>query len=85
MVKPGFVLTSLVKRVDTAVYQIASDVAMHQFRSGLHVFGLATDGVAYALDDANRHLLSPDAIKAAEDARQGILSGAIKVTDAMSQ
>ena len=27
MVKPGFVLTSMVKRVDNAVYQIASDVS----------------------------------------------------------
>src|SRR3989440_9480345 len=31
-VKPGFVLTSMVKRVDNAVYQIVSDVVSHQFK-----------------------------------------------------
>src|SRR5690349_5242119 len=38
MVKPGFVLTSMVKRVDNAVYQIVSDVVNHRFSPGLHVF-----------------------------------------------
>src|SRR5213078_388482 len=33
-VKPGFVLTSMVKRVDNAVYQIVSDVVNHQFKGG---------------------------------------------------
>src|SRR3954463_9042028 len=35
MVKPGFVLTSMVKRVDNAVYQIVQDVVNHQFHAGL--------------------------------------------------
>lgn len=85
MVKPGFVLTSMVKRVDNAVYQIAQDVVNHRFNAGLHVFGLESDGVAYSLDEYNRNLLAPDAIKAAEDARKKIIAGEIKVTDAMFQ
>jgi basic membrane protein A len=85
MVKPGFVLTSMVKRVDNAVYQIARDVAAHQFQAGAHVFGLETDGVGYTLDEYNRSLLSPEAIQAAEDAKKKIIAGQIKVTDAMTQ
>jgi basic membrane protein A len=85
MVKPGFVLTSMVKRVDNAVYQIAQDVVNKQFKPGLHVFGLESDGVGYAVDDFNRDLLSPEAIKAAEDAKRKIISGEIKVPDAMFQ
>jgi basic membrane protein A and related proteins len=82
-VKPGFVLTSMVKRVDNAVYQIVSDVVGKRFKGGFHVYGLEADGVAYAMDDFNKSLISPDAIRQAEEARQRIIKGEIKVTDAM--
>src|SRR3989440_8162092 len=36
MVKPGFVLTSMVKRVDNAVYDIVKDVTSHKFQGGFH-------------------------------------------------
>ena len=83
MVKPGFVLTSMVKRVDNAVYQIVEDVVKGQFQSGFHVYGLDKDGVAYSMDENNKDLISPDAIQLAEEARQKIIKGEIKVTDAM--
>jgi len=85
MVKPGFVLTSMVKRVDNAVYQITRDVVNKQFVPGLHVFGLESDGVGYALDEYNKDLLSAEAINAAEAAKKKIIAGEIKVTDAMFQ
>ncbi|HEY0170755.1 MAG TPA: BMP family ABC transporter substrate-binding protein [Pyrinomonadaceae bacterium] len=84
-VKPGFVLTSMVKRVDNAVYQIVSDVVKGQFKGGFHVYGLEADGVAYSMDDFNRSLVSPEAIRMAEEARRKIIAGEIKVTDAMTQ
>jgi basic membrane lipoprotein Med (substrate-binding protein (PBP1-ABC) superfamily) len=37
------------------------------------------------MDQYNRDLVSPDAIAAAEEARKKIISGQIKVTDAMAQ
>jgi basic membrane protein A and related proteins len=83
MVKPGFVLTSMVKRVDNAVYDIVKDVVNHQFKPGLHVFGLDKDGVGYAMDDNNKELVSPEAIQEAEAAKKKIISGEIKVTDAI--
>jgi len=83
MVKPGFVLTSMVKRVDNAVYDIVKDVVNHRFSPGIHVFGLDKDGVGYAMDDFNKDLVSQDAIDAAEAAKKKIISGEIKVTDAM--
>ena len=84
-VKPGYVLTSMVKRVDNAVYDIVRDVVQGRFVGGFHVFGLETDGVGYVVDDFNRQLVSPDAVAAAEDARKKIIAGEIKVTDAMAQ
>jgi basic membrane protein A len=85
MVKPGFVLTSMVKRVDNAVYEIVNDVVNHRFQGGLHVFGLDKDGVAYSLDDYNRSLISPDVLQQVDAAKQKIIAGQIKVTDAMAK
>jgi len=85
MLKPGFVLTSMVKRVDNAVYEIVKDVRNGQFKAGLHVFGLESDGVGYTLDEHNRSLLSPAALAAADEARRKIIAGEITVTDAMFQ
>jgi basic membrane protein A len=85
MVKPGFVLTSMVKRVDNAVYQIVKDVKNGQFKAGMHVFGLESNGVGYSVDEYNKSLLTADAIETAEAAKKKIISGDIKVTDAMFQ
>ena len=85
MLKPGFVLTSMVKRVDNAVYQIVKDVKDGRFKAGLHVFGLESDGIAYSLDEYNKDLLSVEALRAAEEAKRRIIAGEIKVTDAMFQ
>jgi len=84
MVKPGFVLTSMVKRVDNAVYDIVKLVTEHKFQAGFHVFGLESDGVGYVIDQYNRDLVSPEAIQAAEEAKKKIIAGQIKVTDAMA-
>lgn len=83
-VKPGFVLTSMVKRVDNAVYDVVKEILAGQFSGGFHVFGLDKDGVAYAMDDFNKALIPADVIKKVEEARTKIGTGEIKVTDAMA-
>jgi len=84
-VKPGFVLTSMVKRVDNAVYDVVKEVLSGKFEGGFHVFGLDKDGVAYAMDENNQALIPPDVIQKVEEARTKIVAGEIKVTDAMAQ
>jgi basic membrane protein A len=84
-VKPGFVLTSMVKRVDNAVYQIVKDKIENRFQGGVHVYGLENDGVGYALDQYNKDLLSPQVIQEVESSKQKIIGGQIKVTDAMEK
>jgi basic membrane protein A and related proteins len=84
MVKPGFVLTSMVKRVDNAVYDIVKLVVERKFQAGFHVFGLEGDGVGYVIDPYTKDLVSPEAIQAAEEAKKKIIAGQIKVTDAMA-
>ncbi|HYJ87506.1 MAG TPA: BMP family ABC transporter substrate-binding protein [Pyrinomonadaceae bacterium] len=85
MVKPGFVLTSMVKRVDNAVYDIVKNIVDGQFKAGFHVYGLDKDGVGYSLDQFNKELLTPEMLKQADEARQKIINGEIKVTDAMTK
>ena len=85
MVKPGFVLTSMVKRVDNAVYNIVKDVVDGKFQAGFHVFGLESDGVGYAMDENNQVLISPEIIAEVEAAKKKIIKGEIKVTDAMTK
>jgi len=85
MVKPGFVLTSMVKRVDNAVYDVVREVLDGKFDGGFHAFGLDKDGVAYAMDENNKSLVPADVISRVEEAKQEIVSGRIKVTDAMAK
>ncbi len=56
-----------------------------QFKAGFHVYGLDKDGVAYAMDEHNKALIPQEAILQAEEARQKIINGEIKVTDAMTK
>lgn len=85
MVKPGFVLTSMVKHVDNAVYDIVKDVVDRKFQGGFHVFGLDSDGVGYVMDSNNQSLVSPEAIQAAEEAKKKIIARQITVVDRMTQ
>jgi basic membrane protein A len=84
-VKPGFILTSMVKRVDNAVYQIVKDRVDNRPTGGIHVYGLENEGIGYSLDQYNKDLISPTTIQAVEAARQNIISGQIKVTNAMEK
>src|SRR5687767_1295896 len=85
MVKPGFVLTSMIKRVDNAVYDIVKNVVEGKFKGGFHVFGLESDGVGYVMDTHNEKLVSPEAIKASEEAKKKIIAKEITVIDRMFQ
>ena len=83
-VKPGFVLTSMVKRVDNAVFDVIKEVIAGNFQGGFHAFGLDKDGVAYAIDANNKSLIPQEVILKVEEARTKIGSGEITVTDAMA-
>lgn len=76
---PGNVLTSMVKRVDNAVYMTIKAVRDGAFESGVREFGLAEDGVAYAIDEHNQHLITEEMIAAVEEAKAAIIAGEIVV------
>ncbi|WP_424965086.1 MULTISPECIES: BMP family lipoprotein [unclassified Dinoroseobacter] len=79
---PGEVLTSMLKRVDNAVYEAMSDGP--GFETGFRVLGLAEEGVGYAVDEFNADLVTEDMMAAVEAAKAKIISGEITVHDYMS-
>jgi basic membrane protein A len=78
----GKVLTSMLKRVDLAVYNAFSEG--ESLTTGFNIMGLAEDGVGYALDEHNESLVNATMISALEDKKAEIVSGQIKVHDYMS-
>jgi len=79
-IKPGRVATSMLKRVDTAVYDIISDQVKNKFVSGTRSFGLKDKGVDYAVDENNQKLIEPYKDKM-NQLRDKIMRGEIKVPD----
>ena len=77
--QPGTMLTSMVKGVDVAVYNVAKS-----FKPGLLVLGLKEGGVGYSLDQYNAKLVTPEMKKKVEAAKADIISGKIKVADYMA-
>ncbi|MDJ0822555.1 MAG: BMP family ABC transporter substrate-binding protein [Paracoccaceae bacterium] len=76
---PGKVLTSMLKRVDVAVFEAMS--AGEAVETGKFMtLGLAEEGVGYALDDNNASLVSEDMKMAVDTARQQIIDGDLEVT-----
>jgi basic membrane protein A len=79
---PGKVLTSMMKRVDNAVYDAFT--AGDALETGFNVMGLSNGGVGYALDDNNASLVSADMQAAVDAAAAKIASGELAVHDYMS-
>lgn len=79
-IKPGRVLTSMLKRVDNAVYDAIKSEVEKNFKAGTHSFGLKDKGIDYAVDEHNKTLIAPFQEKL-EALRTGIIDGKVKVPD----
>jgi basic membrane protein A len=80
----GKVLTSMLKRVDVAVYNVMKSGKDGSFKPGIQALGLAQDGVGYSLDEHNKALVSADMQAAVDKAKADIIAGTVKVHDYMS-
>jgi basic membrane protein A len=78
---PGFVLTSMVKRVDNAVYDSFMQMKNGTWKAGVTAKGIKEGGVDWALDEHNRKLITPEIEKKVLGARKDIIDGKIKVID----
>lgn len=81
---PGTMLTSMVKRVDVAVYNAFKGASDGSWKPGVQVLGLAQGGVGWALDEHNKALVSDSMRTQVEQLKSDIVTGKIAVHDYMS-
>lgn len=79
--KPGLILTSMLKRVDEAVFATIDDAKAGRFSGGVKRFGLANKGIDYAVDQYNQKILPPAVRAEAEQLKAQIIAGKIDVPD----
>jgi len=78
---PGTILTSMVKRVDLAVYEAFKTARDGTWKPGVRNLGVAEGGVGYAVDQHNRSLITPEMERRLAQARADIIAGKIRVTE----
>lgn len=83
-IQPGSVLTSMLKRVDVAVYNAFMDAKEGKFTYGFNSLGLAENGVDYAMDENNAKLVDQEMRDTVEQLKADIIAGTIVVHDYMS-
>ena len=76
---PGHVLTSLVKRVDIAVYDTLKTSSENRWSPGIKYLGIREGTLDYAVDQHNRQLISETLIDQVAAAKERIINGTIQV------
>ncbi len=80
-VKPGLILTSMLKRIDEAVYATIEAAQADTFTGGTMRFGLANRGIDYSVDKFNEKVLTEPVRKRADELKAKIIAGEIVVPD----
>lgn len=75
---PANVLTSMIKRVDVAVYNEVKKLYEGNFEPGTHVYGLADNGVGIYREQAE-NMLSDEILNTVDNYKQKIIDGEITV------
>jgi len=76
---PGHVLTSLVKRVDIAVYDALKTSREGKWSPGIKYLGIKEGALDYAVDQNNKTLISEQLIEEVATAKERIINGTITV------
>ncbi len=76
---PGHVLTSLVKRVDIAVYDALKTTHARNWSPGIKYLGIKEGALDYAVDQNNKNLISEQLIEEVATAKERIINGTIDV------
>ncbi len=79
--KPGLILTSMLKRVDEAVFLTINEARAGKFTGGVKWFGLANHGVDYSFDKYNAKILTEPVRRRADELKADIIAGKIVVPD----
>lgn len=76
---PGFVLTSMMKNVDVAVFNTVKATQDGKFKAGLQQFGIKEGGVGVTDFQYTKDKLPKDALKKLDEIKKGIVDGKIKI------
>lgn len=76
---PGTVVTSMVKRVDTAVLETIRSELEHGFVGGFRVFGLKEDGVDYIHDGPHAASIPVTVKERVAAMRRAVVEGSVRV------
>jgi basic membrane protein A and related proteins len=82
---PGFILTSMVKRIDVALFDAAKRVKDGTFKGGIYDFGLAQDGVGFVYDEHNKSLIPDSVVARVEALRREVIAGRITVPSKLAK
>ncbi len=78
------ILTSMMKRVDVAVFSTIKAIVGGTYKAGVQSFGLKQGGVGYAVNDYNREMVK-DIVPRLEALKKDIVAGKIKVPSDKTQ
>ncbi|MHB1654592.1 MAG: BMP family lipoprotein [Desulfitobacteriaceae bacterium] len=81
----GLVLTSMMKRVDVAVFTSIKGFVDNSFKNGVNSYGVANGGIGVSEMKFTKELIGPDKLKKLEDLKKGIIDGSIKVVDVLAK
>jgi basic membrane protein A len=80
-IKPGLILTSMLKRIDLAVYEACKDFKDGKLTAGTVRRGLKDNGVDYAVDQYNEKLLPKELLTKVNGLKTKVVAGSIQVPD----
>ncbi|MDW8104708.1 MAG: BMP family ABC transporter substrate-binding protein [Armatimonadota bacterium] len=78
-IAPGFVLTSMIKGVDNAVFEVCKSVKEGTFQPGTRDLGIKENGVGLSPMQYTKHLVPQQVLDKIETLRQMIADGRLKV------
>lgn len=78
----GLILSSMIKRVDLAVFNSIKDVEENKFEGGVKEFGLSNDGVGLSEMKYTKDLVGSEILNKLDQIKKDIIDGKIKVIDA---
>lgn len=78
-IEPGYVLTSMIKSVDNAVFQVCKEVVEGKFQPGTRDLGIKEGGVGLSPMRYTKHLVPKEVLAKIETLRQMVADGKLKV------
>ncbi len=77
--QPGFVASSMLKRVDTAVFDIISQICRGEKLADVSVYNVANNGISLADNEYYQSMVSAEIQAKVQEAKEKIISGEIVV------